>query len=167
MVLRRLQATPVRRSSIIAGEMLSRLFFHLISFVIMVALGYYAFQFTLVNGVATFFEMLLFSLLGLFVFMGIGFIISGVVRSESSVAPIANTVVLPQILLCGLFFPVDSYPHWLQAFCNILPLTLFVDGLRNIAFENIHIWQMPIKVIGLLLWIVIINFFAVKTFRWE
>ncbi|HXS35585.1 MAG TPA: ABC transporter permease [Flavipsychrobacter sp.] len=167
LVLKRLRSTPVRRRSIIVGEMLSRLFFHIISFIIMVALGYFAFQFTLVNGFATFMEMLVFSLFGLVIFMSIGFVISGVVQNENSISPIANTVVLPQILLCGLFFPIENYPHWLQQFCDILPLTLFVDGLRKIAFEGAHIWQMPWKVGGLILWSMIIVPLSVRSFKWE
>jgi len=167
LVLKRLRVAPVKRRSIIAGEMLSRLFFHVISFIIMLALGYFAFQFTLVNGVATFLEMLAFSLFGLIIFMGIGFIISGMVQNENSISPIANTVVLPQILLCGLFFPIENYPHWLQNFCTLLPLTLFVDGLRKIAFEGTHIWQMPFTVTILICWIFIIGPLSVVLFRWE
>jgi ABC-2 type transport system permease protein len=167
LVFKRLSATPVKRRSIIAGEMLSRLFFHIISFIIMLALGYFVFRFTLVNGIATFLEMLVFSLFGLCIFMGIGFIISGIVQNENSIAPIANTVVLPQILLCGLFFPVENYPHLLQQFCSILPLTFFVDGLRKIAFEGTHIWQMPLTVGGLIIWTFIIAPLSIKSFRWE
>jgi ABC-2 type transport system permease protein len=167
LVLKRLRATPVRRRSIIAGEMLSRLFFHVIGFMIMVLLGYLAFGFTLVNGGFTFLEMLVFSFFGLGIFMGIGFVISGVIQNESSISPVANTVVLPQILLCGLFFPIESYPHWLQGFCNLLPLTLFVDGLRLIAFEGTHIWQMPLKIAGLVAWTVVIGLWSVRSFKWE
>lgn len=167
LVLKRLRATPVRRRSIIAGEMLSRLFFHAIGFMIMVLLGYVVFGFTLVNGGLTFLEMLIFSLFGLGIFMGIGFIISGVIQNESSISPVANTVVLPQILLCGLFFPIESYPHWLQGFCNLLPLTFFVDGLRRIAFEGVHMWQMPRQIAGLILWTVGVGIWAVKAFKWE
>jgi ABC-2 type transport system permease protein len=167
LVLKRLRATPVRRQSIIAGEMLSRLFFHVIGFMIMVLLGYYVFGFTLVHGGLTFLEMLVFSFFGLGIFMGIGFVISAVVQSESSISPVANTIVLPQILLCGLFFPIESYPHWLQGFCSLLPLTLFVDGLRRIAFEGVHIWQMPGKVGGLLLWTALAGVWAVRAFKWE
>jgi hypothetical protein len=99
LVLKRLRATPVRRRTIIAGKMLSRLFFHVIGFMIMVALGYFAFGFTLVNGLFTFIEMLIFSFFGLGIFMGIGFVISGMIHNESSISPVANTIVLPQILL--------------------------------------------------------------------
>jgi ABC-2 type transport system permease protein len=167
LVLKRLSATPLSRGHIIAGEMLSRLVFQVISFTIMVALGCFAFQFTLVNGFLTFLEMMLFSLFGLVIFMSIGFIISGLVESESSIAPVANTVTLPQILLCGLFFPIENYPHWLQSVCNILPLTFFVDGLRKIAFEGMHIWHMPLQVAGLCVWGIAMTVIAVKVFRWE
>ncbi|GGB17812.1 ABC transporter permease [Puia dinghuensis] len=166
-VLKRLRATPVRKRTIIGGEMLSRLFFHVIGFMIMVGLGYFIFDFTLVNGWATVVEMLLFSLFGLGIFMGIGFIISGVVQNEHSVTPVANTLTLPQILLCGLFFPIESYPHWLQDFCNILPLTFFVEGLRKIAFDGMHFWKLPVQLGGLLLWTVGIGVWAVKAFKWE
>jgi ABC-2 type transport system permease protein len=167
LVLKRLRATPVRKRAIIGGEMVSRLFFHVIGFLIMVGLGYFVFGFTLVYGFATVVEMLVFSLFGLGIFMGIGFVISGVLQTESSITPVANTITLPQILLCGLFFPIESYPQWLQSFCHVLPLTFFVDGLRKIAFDGMHIWQLPIQVAGLFVWTVIIGVWAVRAFRWE
>jgi ABC-2 type transport system permease protein len=167
LVLKRLSATPISRAYLILGEMLSRLFFHVLNFIIMVALGYFVFKFTLVHGFYTFLEMLFFSLFGLIIFMGIGFIISGMIQNESSIAPVANTFTLPQILLCGLFFPIENYPHWLQSFCNILPLTFFVDGLRKIAFEGTHIWQMPLQLFGLIIWAVVISIASIKVFKWE
>lgn len=167
LVLKRLRATPVKKRAIIGGEMLSRLFFHVIGFLIMVGLGYFVFGFTLVYGIVTVVEMLVFSLFGLGIFMGIGFVISGVLQTESSITPVANTITLPQILLCGLFFPIESYPQWLQGFCHVLPLTFFVDGLRKIAFDGLHIWELPVQVGGLLVWTVVIGAWAVKAFRWE
>ena len=167
LVLKRFSVTPITRSYLILGELLSRLFFQILGFMIMVALGYYFFNFTLINGVYTFLEMLLYSVIALINFMGLGFIISGLIRDESAIAPIANTITLPQILLCGLFFPVENYPHWMQTFCKLLPLTFFVDGLRKIAFEGTHIWQMPHEMIGMCCWALVVGIITVKVFRWE
>jgi ABC-2 type transport system permease protein len=166
-VLKRIFATPITRSYLILGELLSRLLFQVIGFIIIVALGHFAFHFTLVNGLITFLEMLLFSIFGLLIFMGTGFIISSLLQDEGSLAPVANTVTLPQILLCGLFFPIENYPHWLQSFCKILPLTILVDGLRKIAFEGTHILQMPWALAGLFCWTLVISIITVKVFRWE
>jgi len=167
LVLKRFFATPISRPALIFGEALSRLFFQIISFMVMVALGYFAFKFTLVNGVLTFLEMILLSIFGLVIFTGIGFIISGLLENESSIAPVANTITLPQILLCGLFFPIENYPHALQFFCKLLPLTFFVDGLRKIAFEGTHIWELPRELLGLGIWTVIIGVLTIKAFKWE
>jgi len=166
-VLKKFFATPIKRAYIILGEMLSRLFFQVIGFAIMVSLGYFLFDFTLVNGISTFLEMLLLSILGLIIFMGIGFIVSAMIKNESSIAPVANTITLPQILLCGLFFPVENFPDWLQFICHLLPLTFFVDGLRKIAFEGAHIWQIPVQLTGLLSWALVVSFVTIKVFRRE
>ena len=54
-VLKRIFATPITRSYLILGELTNRkLLFQVIGFIIMVALGHFAFHFTLVNGVVTF-----------------------------------------------------------------------------------------------------------------
>jgi ABC-2 type transport system permease protein len=166
-VLKRIFATPITRRYLILGELISRLLFQVIGFIIMVALGHYAFHFTLVNGLQTFFEMLLFSVFGLLIFMGTGFIISSLIQDDGSLSPVANTVTLPQILLCGLFFPIENYPHWLQSFCRILPLTILVDGLRKIAFEGTHITQMPVALGGLFGWTILTGFITIRVFRWE
>ncbi len=167
LVLKRIFATPISKAWLVIGEMLSRLFFQIIGFAIIVGLGYSIFDFTLVHGLLTFGEMLLFSIFGLIVFMGIGFIVSGRIENESSIAPIANTITLPQILLCGLFFSIESYPPWLQSFCNILPLSILVDGLRKIAYEGLHLWQIPMQIVGMLCWSIVIGIITIKAFRWE
>jgi ABC-2 type transport system permease protein len=166
-VLKRIFATPITRSYLILGELLSRLLFQVIGFIIIVGLGHFAFHFTLVHGLITFLEMLFFSVFGLLIFMGTGFIISSLIQDEGSIAPVANTVTLPQILLCGLFFPIENYPVWLQSFCKILPLTILVDGFRKIAFEGTHILQMPLALGGLIVWTLVIGIVTVKVFRWE
>jgi ABC-2 type transport system permease protein len=167
LVLKRIFATPITRSYLILGELISRLLFQVIGFIIMIGLGHFAFDFTLVNGLITFLELLLFSLFGLLIFMGIGFIISSLIRDEGSISPVANTITLPQILLCGLFFPIENYPVWLQSFCKILPLTILVDGFRKIAFEGMHITSMPLALAGLTCWTLVVGICTVKVFRWE
>ena len=167
LVLKRLYATPIKPLFLLLGELLSRLLFQIICFIVITALGYYVFHFTLVHGWLTFLEMLVLSVFALIVFMGIGFFISGVIRNESSIAPIACTITVPQVLLCGLFFPVDNYPDWLRHFCEYLPLTYFVDGLRKIAFEGMHIWQIPHQLFGVIIWMIVIIFTCAKSFKWE
>ena len=167
LVLKRFFATPIQRPYIILGEALSRLVFALTGALFIITVGHFAFDFTLVNGIETVAIMLLLSAVGLIAFMGFGFIISGLAKSESLIPPLANMVTLPQFLLSGTFFPIDAFPEWLQPFCKMLPLTFLNDALRLVAFEGAGFWDIAVDLGALLLWTVVIYAGAVKLFKWE
>jgi ABC-2 type transport system permease protein len=167
LVLKRFYATPIKRSYIVLGEAISRVLFGMITAVVILLIGRFAFNFTLVNGVVTFLEMLVLSLLGLIVFMGFGFIVSGLARNESAIPPFANLITLPQFLIGGTFFSTDAFPGWLKTIADVLPLKHLNDAMRNVAFEGAHLSDC-LKQIGILgLWGVAVYLVAIKVFRWE
>ena len=167
LVLKRFFATPIKRSYIILGEGLSRVVFQLLTAVVIIAIGYFAFGFTLVHGFETFLEMLILSFIALVVFMGFGFIVSGLATSDSTIPPFANLITLPQFLLAGTFFPIDRFPGWLQVIAKVLPLTHLNIAMRSVAFEGAHLWDVKNEIGILILWGVIAYAIAVKVFRWE
>jgi ABC-2 type transport system permease protein len=67
LVLKRLYSTPIRRTYIVLGEGIARVIFQLTTVVVLIAFGYFAYNFTLANGIVTFFNMMLLSFLGLIV----------------------------------------------------------------------------------------------------
>lgn len=167
LVLKRFFATPINRSYIVFGEGLSRILFQLITSIIILLAGHFIFKFTLVHGAVTFLELLVLSFLGLMVFMGFGFIVSGLSKSESSIPPLANLVTLPQFLLAGTFFSIEAFPSWLQPVCQVLPLTHLNNAMRNVAFEGAHLTDCGKEIGILLLWGAAAYLVAVKVFRWE
>ncbi len=167
LVLKRFYSTPISRTYIVLGEGLSRVVFQLITAVVIILLGHFVFKFTLVHGFITFLEMIVLSLFGLIVFMGFGFIVSGVSKSESSIPPFANLITLPQFLLGGTFFSTEAFPVWLQKFCNLLPVKQLNDAMRNVAFEGASILDCG-KQIGILtIWGIVVYAIAIKVFKWE
>lgn len=167
LVLKRFFATPISRKYIVLGEGISRVSFQLITSVVIILIGHYVFNFTLVHGFQTFLEMMILSLFGLIVFMGFGFIVSSISKSESSIPPFANLITMPQFLLGGTFFSTEAFPGWLQKFCEILPLKQLNDAMRNVAFEGAHLTDCG-KQIGILaIWGIVVYVIAVKTFKWE
>jgi ABC-2 type transport system permease protein len=42
-------------------------------------------------------------------------------------------VVVPQLLLCGLFVPRDLMAGWLQAISNVMPLSYSVEALTEVG----------------------------------
>lgn len=167
LVLKRFFATPVRKSSIVLSEGIARMFFQLTGAVVIIAVGYFVFGFTLINGWATVLNMLFMCALAMIVFMGFGFLVSSVVKSEASIPPFSNLITLPQFLLAGTFFSIDNFPSWLQPFCRVLPLTYLNDALRRIAFEGAGFWDLKTNIGILLLWGVIVYGITAKLFKWE
>ena len=167
MVLKRFFATPISRTFIILGEGLSRVIFQMITAVVIILAGYYFFGFTLIHHFQTFLEMLVLSFIGLLVFMGFGFIVSGLAKSDSTIPPFANLITLPQFLLGGTFFSIDAFPKWLQPISRAMPLTHLNTALRSVAFEGQNLWDVRMEIGILLLWGIIVYFAAVKVFKWE
>ncbi len=167
LVLKRFFATPVRKEAIVISEGIARMLFQLIGAMIIIGIGKLAFGYTLYHGWITFVEMLAVCSLALLIFMGFGFIISGIAKSESAIPPFSNLITLPQFLLAGTFFSIDNFPHWLQPFCRALPLTYLNDALRKMAFDGAGIWEIRMDIFVLLIWGVVIYAIAGRTFKWE
>jgi len=167
LVLKRFFATPISRAHIILGEGLARVIFQMITAVVIILMGYFMFGFTLVNGISTLIAMLFLSFIGLIVFMGFGFIVSGLAKSDSTIPPLANIITLPQFLISGTFFSIDNFPKWLQPISRILPLTHLNTAMRAIAFEGESLWGVRTEIGVILLWGVVVYTAAIKIFKWE
>lgn len=167
LVLKRFYATPIRRSFIVLGEAFSRVIFQMLTAIIIIGIGYLAFNFTLVHGFRTFLDIMVLSFLALIVFMGFGFIVSGLAKNESTIPPFANLITLPQFLLSGTFFPIDAFPTWLQPLCRIMPLTHFNTAMRNIAFEGASLASCWKEMGILAIWGIGVYAVATRVFKWE
>ena len=167
LVIKRFFATPVKKYSIVLGEALARLTFALLGALILILIGHFVFGFTLIHGVTTVVNMLVLSALGLIIFMGFGFTISGIAKNESTVPPLSNIITLPQFLLSGTFFSTTAFPAWLQIISKILPLTYLNDAMRKVAFEGAGIADVSHQLLILGIWFIVIYAIAVKTFKWE
>lgn len=167
LVLKRMYATPISKSSIILGESLSKVLFQLMTVVVLIGFGYFMYHFTLANGFATFLSMLFLSFLGLAVFMGFGFLISGISRNQNVIPVYANLFMFPQYFLSGTFFPSSALPAGLQPFLKFLPLTALNDSLRNVAFEGSPLWTCWPQMLTMLVWGVAVYLVTAKFFRWE
>jgi ABC-2 type transport system permease protein len=167
LVLKRLNATPIKKPFIILGEALARVLFQMIIVSIIILIGKFLFGFTLVHGLQTFIDLLILSFIGLIVFMGFGFVISGAAKSINTVPVLTNLIGFPQFMLSGTFFPYKGLPSFLHPLCKILPLTHLNDALRKVAFEGLSVFSCLSEIGVLCIWIVVIYGIAFKIFKWE
>ena len=63
----------------------------------------------------------------------LGLFVSAFAQTEFQAVQFMPLVVIPQILLCGLFIPRDAMPPVLEAISNVLPLSYAVDAMSSLA----------------------------------
>ena len=63
----------------------------------------------------------------------LGLFVSAFARTEFQAVQFMPLVVIPQILLCGLFLPRDAMPPVLEAISDLLPLSYAVDAMTAVA----------------------------------
>ena len=167
LVLKRFYASPVKKTYILLGIGMSRLFFQLINIIVLIVFGHFFLGFTLVHGWLTVAEIIFMAIIMLFLLMGVGLIFSSIVKSDTTIPLYINLFGFPQMLLSGTFFPIEVFPKWLQQICNILPLTQFNNAIRKISFEGQHLHNTW-KELGIMaIWIVVIYTVLARVIRWE
>ncbi len=163
-ILRRLLVTPMQTSDFIFAQVATRLLLLTTQVFIMVGAGVLFFN---LHFVGSLFDMIVVGLLGGTIFLSIGFALSGISKSEDQVAPLANLITLPMLMLSGVFFSRSNLPGFAHFITNYFPLTYLADGLRRIAIEGATLADVFPQLIGLAVWSLITLFIAIKAFRWE
>jgi ABC-2 type transport system permease protein len=66
----------------------------------------------------------------------LGLFASAFARTEFQAVQFMPAIVMPQILLCGLFAPRDSMTPVLEWLSNVMPLSYAVDALESVTRSN-------------------------------
>jgi ABC-2 type transport system permease protein len=74
--------------------------------------------------------------------LALGAFVSNFARSEFQVVQFIPIVIIPQIVLCGVFWPVQSVPEFLRAISYVLPLTYASGALRAIMLKGAPLSQL-------------------------
>lgn len=163
-LLKRLAATPMRRSHYLLSFMFSRIVFLAAEVALLVAFGWLAF------GVAVRGSLLavtVISLLGSLCFMGLALLVAARPESTEVASGWMNAAMLPMWLLSGSFFSYERFPEAVHPFLKALPLTAFNDGLRAVINDGAALWHTWPSLAVLAAWGVGTFLLALKLFRWQ
>ncbi len=163
-LLKRLAATPMRRSNYLLSYFLSRLIFLFVEIVALVLFGRFVFD-VAVQG--SYLSLALMAFLGATAFAGLSLLIAARVQSIEAVGGWMNFVMLPMWLLSGTFFSYERFPEVVRPFIQLLPLTAINDGLRGIINYGSSLSAVGMPVLILTAWTVICFTIALKIFRWQ
>jgi ABC-2 type transport system permease protein len=163
-LLKRLIATPMRRSDYLLSQMFGRLVFLPPEIVVLVGLGWLAFG-VVVHG--SLLLLLATCLLGAMSFCGLGLLIASRVRTVEGASGWANMVMLPMWLLSGVFFSSERFPDRLQPVIHALPLTALIDALRGIINDGRSISGVGMQLAIVAAWGIASFLVALRVFRWR
>lgn len=163
-LLKRMIATPMRRSDYLWSLMLARAVWLVLEVAAVLGFGIFAFG-TIVRGSWIAFALVV--VIGAFAFSAIGLLVVSRARTVEAVSGLMNFVMMPMWLLSGSFFSSERFPPLMQPLVQALPLTLVNNGLRAIMNEGAGLANMAWPLAALMLWGVVSFAVAVRVFRWE
>ena len=163
-ILKRLAATPMRRTHYLFSFMLSRLVFLALEVAAVIVFAWLVFGFT-VRG--SWLSLVLITVLGGFTFSGIGLLVAARPTTIEGVSGLMNFIMLPMWLLSGTFFSSERFPQVLQPFIQALPLTALNTVLRSVMNEGAALSSNWIPIAILLAWCLVSFVVALKIFKWQ
>jgi ABC-2 type transport system permease protein len=133
-IIRKLSTTPITRTEWIVSNILHQFILAIISTMAMLLVSYGVFHIDLYINV----WLLVFILLDVFAFVGIGMMLTRFVQEAQSAAAAANAIAFPMMFLSGSFFPIEMMPGFVQTFARLLPLYYVNEGLRASMIFSDH-----------------------------
>lgn len=141
-LLKRLRMTPANMSLFGLSDMTMRMIFALVQIILLSLIGVLGFgaslHINLLSLVVVFF-------VGALSFNAMGYMFSSFSKTAEAYMGMANIASFLMMFLSGVFFPVETMPSWLQPVAQVLPLTYFVEGLREsmvygTGLAATHLW---------------------------
>ena len=162
-LLKRLLATPMRRSHYLLSHMLSRLIFLALEVAALLGFARLIFGIPMEGSLLT---LAGFCLLGAITFSGLGLLVASRARTVEGVSGLMNLVMVPMWIFSGVFFASENFPEVMQPFISVLPLSALNDALRGVMIDGVGIAGLMAPAAILLTWMVVSFGTALRMFRW-
>jgi ABC-type multidrug transport system permease subunit len=163
-LLRRLVATPMKKSHFLIALITVRITMNFIESFVLFLFALLAFKMTIQGNISA---LILMFLAGNIAFAGIAVLVSSHTSNTEVGNGLINFVVFPMMVLSGIFFSYQNFPDWSLPVIKNLPLTMLTDGIRSIFNEGAGYHEVTLPI--LILTATGALFFAVglRIFKWH
>ena len=163
-ILKRLFVTPIKPIDFVSAIVIARMVIVLGQLSVIFGFAFFFLDVNIVGSISHLFFIIMLSVL---MFLTLGFSIGSLAKTQESVGVIASIFIYPQIVMSGVFFPIDTLPEFIQPFSEILPLSIVADAMRSISSDGLLLLAVYKNIIGISIWIVIGTFISTKLFVWK
>ncbi len=160
--MERLMASPLSRLDMIFGYLFGFFVFALTQTLIIVLFTIYVLK---VNYYGDLWQIFVFQIVVIAAAVNLGIFLSTFARNEFQMVQFIPLIIVPQVFLCGVIWPVEQMPYYLQWLSAVLPLTYAVDGLRGIMLEGKSLLDVGLELAVLVGFAAIISILAAITLR--
>jgi ABC-2 type transport system permease protein len=164
LILKRLNATPLPRWTLVGSNVLTRLLIAAIQTTLIVGIGVTVLHVEISGSLLL---MGVFVLIGAVTFIGIGYVLASFARTEEAANGMTSVVQFPLMFLSGIFFPIELMPQWLRGVATFLPLTYLGDALRQTMVGGAAFAPLPVDLAVLGAWLVGSLLISARFFRWQ
>jgi len=163
-VLKRLGATPLRRSTMVISTVIFRLLIAMGQAALIIIVAWLVFDVPMLGSWLSLAGMII---LGTLTFLAIGYMLSAFAKTEQTAMPLLMSIQFPMMFLSGIFFPVEMMPGFMRPIMDAMPLTYLGDSLRQIMVESSALHAHLVNGVVLGGWFLACLTAAVRFFRWE
>jgi ABC-2 type transport system permease protein len=163
-LLKRMMATPMRKSHFLTAQALARLVFLVLEVAIVVIFAWLVFDVSIRGSLFTFAVV---CVVGAASFAGLGLLIASRVKTIEAISGLMNVVMMPMWICSGVFFSYERFPDAALPFVRALPLTALNDALRAVVNEGATLQAIAPQMLNLIIWMVLSSLVALKIFRWQ
>ena len=163
-ILKRLFVTPIEPRDFITAIVLARMAIVLVQLSVLILFAVLLLDIRIVGN---FFSYYLIVILGTIVFLCQGFCLGSLAKTQEAIGALGNIVIIPQIFLSGIFYPIESMPEWIQPVAQLLPLSFVSTGMREIANAGATLIEIYPSLIGIAVWFLISFIAATRLFMWK
>ena len=162
-LLRRMVATPMKKSHLLIAMILVRTLMNFEALLLFL----FAFLVFDIRIQGNLLALLMIFLAGNIAFSGIAVFISSRTAKTEIGNALINIVVMPMMVLSGIFFSYHNFPDWAVPVIQKFPLTMLADGIRSVFIEGAGLDDITLPFFFLLS--IGIAFFTVglKMFKWH
>jgi ABC-2 type transport system permease protein len=145
-----LMVTPLRAEEVLIGKTIPYIAIGLMDATLILAAGTFWFGVPLPHKLGA---LLVCTSLFIIVALSLGILVATLVRTQQQAALSAQFALVPNILLSGFMFPIQSMPEAMQWFTTILPMRYFLVIVRSIMMKGLglaDLWDqiLPLAALG-------------------
>jgi ABC-type multidrug transport system permease subunit len=163
-LLRRLVATPMKKSHFLIALITVRIAMNFVEALVLLLFALITFNITIQGSISA---LILMFIAGNMAFAGIAVFVSSHTSNTEVGNGLINAVVMPMMILSGIFFSYHNFPDWSVKVIQVLPLTMVTDGIRSIFNEGSGYTEVAIPVLILSATGIIFFSAGLKIFKWH